>query len=141
MRSKRFVLDANIWVSYFISNQQDVITEIIFRNKISIIYCTELITEISRVLNYPHLAKRNVNIKEAVLFIRQIGVFYNLQYPIKNYIPEDQDDNYIIALALQTNAGFVTSGDKHILSQKESLQLKYPKLQIISKSVFEEMFA
>jgi putative PIN family toxin of toxin-antitoxin system len=109
------VLDANIWVSYFISNQENIISEIIVKNKISVLYCGELITEISRVLNYPHLAKRNVNIKEAIGFIRSTSVYCTLQYPIKNYIPEDQDDNYIIALALQSNAGFVTSGDKHII--------------------------
>lgn len=141
MRNKRFVLDANIWVSYFISDQQEIISDIILANKISVLYSTELITEISRVLNYPHLARRNVNIKAAVNFIKRIGVYHTLQYPIKNYIPHDTDDNYIIALALETNAGFVTSGDKHILSQKAILEKKYRKLKIISKAEFEGMFA
>ena len=63
-----------------------------------------------------------------------------LTQPIKSYIPDDEDDNYIVALALQTNSGFITSGDKHILSQKSFLETKYKKLKILTKSEFEKMF-
>jgi predicted nucleic acid-binding protein len=41
---------------------------------------------------------------------------------------------------LQANAGFVTSGDRHILSQKSNLQKKYKKLKILTKTEFETMF-
>lgn len=140
MRSKRFVLDTNIWVSYFISRHEKIISDIISQNKISVLYCTELLTEISRVLEYPHLTKRGININEAINFIRKVGVQVTLQYPLKRYIPGDEDDNFVIALALQTNAGFVTSGDDHILSQKQALEKKHRKLQIISKAEFEKMF-
>jgi uncharacterized protein len=63
-----------------------------------------------------------------------------LQYPIKSYIPDDENDNYLIALALQNSAGFITSGDKHILSQKQTLENKFKKLKIITKLEFENMF-
>jgi uncharacterized protein len=46
----------------------------------------------------------------------------------------------VIALALQQNAGFVTSGDKHILSQKDILETKFKTLKIITKAEFERMF-
>lgn len=140
MRNKRFVLDTNIWISYFISNQEKVIADIISKNKIAVFYCDELIDEVTTVLTYPHLAKRNVDIKKAVKLIKEFAGYYSLIKPIKNYIPGDDADNYIIALALQTNAGFVTSGDKHILSQKEILETTYRKLQIITKVEAEQMF-
>jgi uncharacterized protein len=116
MRNKKFVLDANIWVSYFLSNNLFVLISAISINKITVFYCAELLIEIERVLNYPHLKKREVNIKKALKFIQDIGTKTELIYPIKNYIPDDNDDSYVIALALQQNAGFVTSGDRHILS-------------------------
>jgi predicted nucleic acid-binding protein len=46
MRSKRFVLDANIWVSYFITNNLSVLIETVAINKIRLLYCEELLTEI-----------------------------------------------------------------------------------------------
>ena len=140
MRSKKFVLDANIWVSYFLSNNISLLLEIISTNKITVLYCSELLTEIERVLEYPHLIKYNVEIKSAVSIVKKVGILATLIYPFNEYIPEDKDDSYIIALALQQNAGFVTSGDKHILSQRLILEKKYTKLKIISKSAFEKMF-
>jgi uncharacterized protein len=91
-------------------------------------------------LKYPHLQNYNIEIKKAIQFIKQIGIFAELVYPIKQYIPEDENDSYIVALALQQNAGFVTSGDKHILSQKSILESKYKKLTILTKAQFEGMF-
>lgn len=140
MRSKKFVLDANIWVSYFLSNNISLLVGIISSNKITVFYCQELLTEIERVLEYPHLIKYNLEVKSAVSFVKRIGTLAILSYPFNSYIPDDKDDAYIIALALQQNAGFVTSGDKHILSQKINLERKYTKLRIISKSAFEKMF-
>ncbi len=140
MRSKRFVLDANIWVSYFIKNNLSLLTETVAINRIRLLYCDELLFEIETVLNYPHLLKYNVEIKKALQFIKKIGIFAQLVYPIKQYIPDDENDSYIIALALQQNAGFVTSGDKHILSQKTILETKYRKLTILTKAQFEGIF-
>ena len=75
-------------------------------------------------MGYPHLKKYHINISNAINFIKQIGVDFALSQPIKSYIPDDENDNYIVALALQTNSGFITSGDKHILSQKSFLETK-----------------
>ena len=71
MRSKKFVLDANIWVSYFLSNNISLLLEIISSNKITVLYCSELLTEIERVLEYPHLVKYNVEVKSAVSFVKK----------------------------------------------------------------------
>ncbi len=72
--------------------------------------------------------------------MRRATVHYIIHYPIKRYIPSDPNDNYLIALALQTSSGFITSGDNDILSEKTNLQKKYKKLTILTKKEFEEMF-
>jgi predicted nucleic acid-binding protein len=71
--------------------------------------------------------------------MREISAHFTLTYPIKRYIPTDEKDDYIIALALQTNSGFVTSGDNDILNHKEVLEAKYKKLKILTKREFETM--
>jgi putative PIN family toxin of toxin-antitoxin system len=140
MRVNRFVLDVNIYISYFITKSEHILLRIIKENKIAIFSCEELFVELIRVLNYPHLKKYKVDVHQVILIVKSVTVYRNLIYPIKNYLPQDEADNYIIALALQTNSGFVTSGDKHILSERENLEKKYKKLQIITKSYFEGMF-
>lgn len=74
------------------------------------------------------------------LTLNEITTDFILNYPIKTYIPKDKKDDYVIALALQTNSGFVTSGDTDILSVKEDLERKFSKLKIITKAEFERKF-
>jgi hypothetical protein len=140
MRVNKFVLDTNVWISYFITKTENELLALAFTNKLSILICEELIAELKRVLEYPHVKKYGINTKEAVLFVKRMSVMFELSYPIKSYIPGDENDNYIISLALQTNSGYITSGDKHILSEKKNLEAKYKKLKILTKAEFEKMF-
>lgn len=55
MRVNKFVLDANIWVSYLITNNEQLLTDIVIAYGITFYYCDELIVEIKRVLAYSHL--------------------------------------------------------------------------------------
>lgn len=88
MRNKRFVLDPNIYISYFISGNQNYLATISIRHKLELVICDELVAELNRVLGYPRLAKFDIDIKQAVKFLQAIGTYYALNYPIKRYIPE-----------------------------------------------------
>lgn len=140
MRSDRFVLDANIRISYFITNSHQKLIDIVFIYQIDIFSCKELLDELNQVLQYEKLQKYRVNVRKVIRFVKEITTEIELIYPIKNYIPQDKDDNYIIALALQTNSGFVTSGDEHILSRKKILENRFAKLRILEKREFERLF-
>lgn len=62
MRVNRFVLDANIWVSYLITETEQKLINIISDNDLIVFRCDELLVEIARVLTYPRLKKYNVDI-------------------------------------------------------------------------------
>jgi putative PIN family toxin of toxin-antitoxin system len=140
MRINRFVLDNNIWVSYFITKSEERLLQIIERYELTVYSCDELVLELRTVLNYPHLKKYDVNVSEAVRILRRATVHFKITYPIKRYIPRDQDDDYLIALALQTSSGFITSGDSDILSERANLERKFKKLKILTKAEFEKKF-
>lgn len=57
MRINRYVLDANIWISYFITQREHYLASIIFDNELAIYFCDELLEEIKRVSGYSHLKK------------------------------------------------------------------------------------
>ena len=141
MRINRFVLDNNIWVSYFITKNEGRLLQIIEKHELTVYSCDELVLELRTVLNYPHLKKFSVNVSEAAKILRKATVHFKLTHPIKRYIPQDQDDDYLIALALQTSSGFITSGDSDILSEKVNLERRFKKLKILTKAEFESMFA
>jgi putative PIN family toxin of toxin-antitoxin system len=141
MRANRFVLDANIWVSYLITETEQHLIDIIADNDLTVFRCEELLAEVVRVLQYPRLVKYDVNVSYALRMIKGATAPYEITYPIKRYIPSDKDDDYLIALALQTSSGFITSGDKNILSEKANLEKKFKKLKILTKREFEDMFS
>jgi len=141
MRNKRFVLDPNIYISYFISRNQNTLAVLVIKNKLELVICDELIEEFKRVLGYSRLARFKIDIRQAVKFVMTVSTVYSLKYPIKRYIPQDENDDYLIALALQTSSGYITSGDDDILSEKQNLEKKYKKLTILTKAEFERMFA
>jgi putative PIN family toxin of toxin-antitoxin system len=115
MRVNKFVLDANIWVSYLITETEQKLIDIIADNNLTVFRCDELLVEVARVLNYPRLKRYNVDVSYAIKVVKRSAAPYDITYPIKRYIPSDKDDDYLIALALQTSSGFITSGDKNIL--------------------------
>ncbi len=71
MRVNRYVLDANIWVSYLITNNEQILTNAVIEHRITFYYCEELIVEIKRVLGYTHLKKYHINIGYAINFINK----------------------------------------------------------------------
>ena len=140
MRVNRFVLDTNIWVSYLITGTEQRLIDIISDNDLVIFRCDELLAEIARVLTYPRLKKFNIDIPCALRIVTKATAPYKLIYPIKRYIPTDKDDDYLIALALQTSSGFITSGDRNILLERENLEKKFKKLKVLTKAEFEDRF-
>ncbi len=140
MRFRKFVLDTNIWISYLITKKENELIDIIINNELIIYSCDELLHEIRIVLNYKHLKKYNINIKLALQIVKKATIHFSLKQPIKKYLSTDENDNYIIALALQTNSGFITSGDRDILGEKEVLEKKFKKLKILTKAEFEEKY-
>ncbi len=62
MRVNKYVLDANIWISYAISDTLYIPNDIIVNTKTSFIICDELISELTRVLAYQHLQKFHIDI-------------------------------------------------------------------------------
>ena len=79
--------------------------------ELTIYSCDELINELQNVLSREYLKKYEINVPEAVKIHRRATIRFKLTYPFQIYIPRDQYDDYLIALALQTNSGFITSGD------------------------------
>jgi len=53
MRNKRFVLDPNIYISCFISRNQNALAVLAIKHKLEFVICDELIAEFRRVLGYP----------------------------------------------------------------------------------------
>ena len=61
MRVNKFVLDTNVWLSYFISNRTEFLIDLVANRNVVIYRCTELLKELARILDYEHIKKYGLN--------------------------------------------------------------------------------
>ena len=111
----KIVIDTNIWISYLIGKTLSELNGIIENPKIEIIVTDELISEIAETFERKHLVKyfKNDKFTDFWNYLNKIS----LDMKIDNLpdICRDVDDNYILALADQTNCDFIITGDKDLL--------------------------
>lgn len=120
----RLVLDANQVVSAFIkSNGNPARILDLFREGVfEIIISHEIIEEIEDVLAYPRLQKYHRKTKKEIknflsLFADLcINIDLDAQKAIDPIIKDDPSDDKYLLCALEGNADFIISGDKHLLN-------------------------
>lgn len=111
----KLIIDANLWVSFIISNKQNVLDPLLFNEGARLLFSTELITEIQETIKKPRLKKYfGTNALERMLetfepFIDLIKVTSIVT------VCRDAKDNFLLALAKDGNADHILTGDKDLL--------------------------
>jgi len=71
------------------------------------------------VLHYPHIRQRltysDEQIEGYVAYLEQTAVLLTPTLTVRA-VPDDADDDLFVALALEAQAPYLISGDKHLLS-------------------------
>jgi putative PIN family toxin of toxin-antitoxin system len=115
------VIDTNQFVSSLISKQGPS-AQLIDRwrqQKFILVTSPEIIAEIQRVLEYPHISKKYKLSKSDVqslltLIAHEAVVIPKL--PDVHVIKDDPDDDKFLECALAARAEYIVSGDRHLLS-------------------------
>lgn len=91
--------------------------------------CPRLIYEVRKALVSPRLADRyDIQTSEAEAFSRQLseeGLLVDDPADPPRVVPDDPNDDYLIALALETGSGFLVTRDRHFE------KVNVPSLRII----------
>jgi len=127
-KKTRVVLDTNIWISIFFSKVlAKEFEELLKEDKIEIFTSSEILKEISRVLEYPKIKKilesSGIGSKDVVEEILKVSVVVNPKEKF-NVIGEDPEDNKFLECAVECAAEFLVSGDRHLLKLGEFKEIK-----------------
>jgi putative PIN family toxin of toxin-antitoxin system len=132
----KVVLDANIFVSSIIvpkGNSAQII-DLIVKEKIELIISQSILEEVRRVLFYPHIQKRHPHNPEAVeTFIKKwthLAHFSKGEVKI-DAVKDDPTDNKYLECAVEGQAHYIVSGDKHLKNLKE-----FQGIKIVEPSAF-----
>jgi len=129
----KLIIDTNLWISFIISNKQ-LLDPLLFSGKAKLLFSTELITELESTITKPKLKKyfRTNAHEEMLLAFEPFIDLINVQSIVT--ICRDPKDNFLLALAKDSKADYLLTGDNDLLDLK-----KVDKTKIITINNFFEV--
>ncbi len=133
-RSFKIIVDTNIWISFLIGKTLKSLQNYIDNKTVVIIICKEQIQELNLVFEKPKIKKYFTPelIAEFFELLDESSVDVNLK--TKTDICRDLKDNFLISLAIDSNADFLITGDNDLLVLN-----KVENTSIIKFNDFEKM--
>jgi len=118
MKSKKVILDTNLWISFLISKNFSFLDNYVQTGQVKLIFSEELFSEFLTVAERPKFQKFFVpkDIKRLISFIDQFAILYQVSSDIREC--RDIKDNFLLKLAVDSNADFLVTGDSDLLDLK-----------------------
>lgn len=115
----KVIIDTNLWISFLIGKGLANLKNLIVSGTIQVILCDQLQEEITRVTQRPKLRKyfSPQKVNELLNLLAVIGLFVEIQSEV--FICRDEKDNFLLALAQDSQANFLITGDADLLTLKE----------------------
>ena len=113
---KRVIIDTNLWISFLITNNLNILSELFLLEKFQVVFSDELFTEFLNVARRPkfknYFDEKNIHLLMENIFdkIKFIKVHSSIN------ICRDFKDNFILALAIDGNVDYIITGDKDLLA-------------------------
>ena len=133
--SVKIIIDTNVWISFLMGKTLRRLEHYIYDNFFQIVSCKEQLAELQEVLSRPKIMRyfSTSQITGVFKLLAEYALFVEIHSKID--ICRDAKDDYLLALAVDSDAGFLISGDKDLLSIKQ-----IGITQIISFKDFENIF-
>ncbi len=124
MRSKKVILDTNLWISFLISKKFDFLDDLLIDDKIKLIFSRELIEEFLTVAKRPKFEKYFSDDKISDLL--RLFDRYGKLIEVSSKITECRDlkDNFLLNLAVDSKANFLITDDSDLLVIKKIKKTK-----------------
>ena len=124
MRSKKVILDTNLWISFLISKKFNSIDSLIENKRIILVFSDELIREFVEVVDRPKFRKyfSKKEIEKILDYFDLYGIMIKVGSNVE--ICRDPKDNFLLNLSIDSKADYLITGDSDLLELKK---LKEPR--------------
>ncbi len=119
MKSKKVILDTNLWISFLITKNYSFIDRFVDNQKVTLIFSNELIQEFLTVATRPKFQKyfTDQDIQTLLRLFDNFATIIETTSNIENC--RDFKDNFLLNLAIDSNADFLVTGDNDLLELKK----------------------
>lgn len=133
--SSKVILDTNLWISYLISSRLVKIDLLLQRGNIRLVFSEDSILEFVEVARRPKF-RRYFPDEDINLLLELFDYFGELvQVHSEVGICRDSKDNFLLALAKDSQADYLVTGDGDLLSLQQ-----FETTKIVTFSDFELIF-
>ncbi|MDJ1179223.1 putative toxin-antitoxin system toxin component, PIN family [Roseofilum sp. BLCC_M91] len=115
----KVIIDTNLWISFLIGKELGNLKELLVSQSIEVVLCEQIKEEINRVTQRPKLQKyfSAEKVQELLEFLGIIGVSIDIVSEVS--VCRDAKDNFLLALAQDSQADFLITGDADLLTLGE----------------------
>lgn len=119
MKSKKVILDTNLWISFLISKKYNAIDNLLDNGDIIFIFSEESLEEFVTVARRPKISRYITEdaLSEVLSLFNKYGKLINVVSEID--LCRDPKDNFLLNLAIDSNADYLVTGDSDLLILKQ----------------------
>jgi uncharacterized protein len=131
----RVIFDTNIWISFLIGKQFASMKELLVTASIQPIFSNQLLDELLITTQKPKLQKyfQKDRVDTLMIFLADIGEIIESRSIVSAC--RDPKDNYLLALAKDSNAAFLITGDRDLLVLERFEQTQIVTYQDFIKTI------
>jgi putative PIN family toxin of toxin-antitoxin system len=128
----RIIIDTNLWISFLLTKKFNFIDKLLSKGNIQLIFCDELLAELTEVTLRPKLKKFFTEKDWRLIFniIDRYAVYISVVSSITAC--RDEKDNFLLSLAKDAKADYLITGDKDLLILKT-----FENTQIVSFAEYQ----
>ena len=135
MKSKKVILDTNLWISFLIKHDYSFLDKYIEKGKVKLVFSEELIQEFLTVATRPKFQKFFTD--DDIQNIIQIFDYYGILIKVTSEVNicRDFKDNFLLNLAIDGNADYLVTGDEDLLEIKNIQETKILTIRELKKEL------
>ncbi|WP_010424007.1 putative toxin-antitoxin system toxin component, PIN family [Anaerophaga thermohalophila] len=135
MRSKKVILDTNLWISFLITKNYNFIDKFVENKRVTLIFSKELIQEFLTVATRPKFQKYFTD-QDIQKLLRSFDNFAKIIETTSNIeICRDFKDNFLLNLAIDSKADFLVTGDNDLLELKRIEKTKILTIRELKEKI------
>ncbi len=114
-QTPKIIIDTNLWISFLIGKSFTNLKSLIVEKQIEIIVSEQLLTEIRTVTQRPKLTKYFPQQKVEDFLEFLISIAIKIEMTSNVTLCRDPKDNFLLALAKDSKADYLLTGDSDLL--------------------------
>lgn len=136
MKTDSVIIDTNLWISYLISRKHNFLDNLIVSGKIKLVFSKELLDEFINISQRPKFANyfNKSDVNKLFEFFDKYSVLIDVKSKVN--LCRDPNDNFLLELALDSEADYLVTGDEDLL-----VLIKIGNTRIVKISELRELLS